>query len=68
MRGRFKASTERYRIIGGVPYIGWLPCVTPEQVESYRQAGIRCRRLDVDLLVHKDDTERAKAVDRANSI
>lgn len=63
MKGRFKSSTSRYRTFGGATYIGWLACASDDRVAAYRAAGIRCRRLDDDLLVHEDDLNDARELD-----
>lgn len=63
MTGRFKSSTERYRTFGGATYIGWLAYASDDRVVAYRAAGIRCRRLDDDLLIHEDDRDAARAID-----
>jgi hypothetical protein len=57
-----KDSVYRYRTFSDGRYIGWLTNPTNLAFDLYRQAGVRCRRVDGEMFIHLMDEDDARHV------
>lgn len=55
-------ATNCYRTFNGQRFDHWMSCPSQEQIRSYRQAGIRCRRQGAELYVHTTDHNKAALI------
>lgn len=61
-------ATNCYRTFNGQRFDHWMSCPSQEQIRSYRQAGIRCRRQGAELYVHTTDHNKAAQIDHSQTV
>lgn len=59
-----KDSANLYRTFGGAHYMAWVICPTEELIKTYRENGIRCKRIKDDLFIHHADEDKAITLDK----
>lgn len=56
-------TTDCYRTVEGVKYVGWGARITVARLKAYRAAGVRCRRFADELYVCEDDSGKTIELD-----
>lgn len=66
MRNRhgIKDASDCYRTFGGEHYVAWLSFPSDARIASYRKAGLKCRRLGVELFLRATDQDAAHEIDK----
>lgn len=57
-------ATDCYRTFNGSRFDAWISFPSNDLIAAYREKGVRCRRLGVELFVHVDDLDLAAAIDK----
>lgn len=57
-----KNSADMYRTFNGAHYPHWAIDPSPDYVKRLRAAGVRCRRVGVELFIHHEDYAKAVVI------